>query len=515
MSQKREQTTRQRMSACMTVAAVAALAVFPLLNDGTYSHITRTKWYGALGLAGLCVLCALTAVLIALLRRDGRQVRWHPVCLLGVTYVAWVGVSAWLGPMGHRLNSQGQWVWWMGAIRYEGLAAKLVYLAVFLSMALAPVKKRAMLGCMAAALTIFVGIAALQYAGENPLGLFPSGRSVRTNYEFQSTIGNIDMVSGYLSLVTPMLLVGFVLLRGPLRYGLLLAGLLGLLLTLCMEVQSGLIVLAALLLWTAGYGLCHPSRRRSCLWVLTLTALCMALRKGLLLPWLDGSEDVTLQWSGTVLRLLCVAVLLATSAETWGRTTRFALRPAALAALLAAAALAGCVYLACTELPESKGGLYELSELLHGRAQDSFGSYRLGTWRLALRMAAEHPWVGTGPNTFVYAMQEQLAQAGLSFPETFDSAHNGYITMLAENGIPALLLYVGLLGTAVFWGIRAARRQPWLWMTTLALVCYAVQDFFSFSICLVAPMFWAVLGMHMAAWNAMRNTRKTGGERQC
>ena len=281
MSQKREQTTRQRMSACMTVAAVAALAVFPLLNDGTYSHITRTKWYGALGLAGLCVLCALAAVLIALLRRDGRQVRWHPVCLLGVAYVAWVGVSAWLGPMGHRLNSQGQWVWWMGAIRYEGLAAKLVYLAVFLSMALAPVKKRATLGCMAAALAIFVGIAALQYAGENPLGLFPGGRSVRTNYEFQSTIGNIDMVSGYLSLVTPMLLVGFVLLRGPLRYGLLLAGMLGMLLTLCMEVQSGLIVLAALLLWTAGYGLCHPSRRRSCLWVLTLAALCMALRKGL------------------------------------------------------------------------------------------------------------------------------------------------------------------------------------------------------------------------------------------
>ena len=43
--------------------------------------------------------------------------------------------------------------------------------------------------------------------GVNVLGLFPAGHSIYTNYEFQSTIGNIDMVSGYLSLVVPLLLV--------------------------------------------------------------------------------------------------------------------------------------------------------------------------------------------------------------------------------------------------------------------------------------------------------------------
>ena len=33
----------------------------------------------------------------------------------------------------------------------------------------------------------------------------------------------------------------------------------------------------------------------------------------------------------------------------------------------------------------------------------------------------------------------------------------------------------------------------------MAVVCYALQGFFSFSICLVTPMFWAVLGMAAAA----------------
>ena len=59
-------------------------------------------------------------------------------------------------------------------------------------------------------MTAFCGIVALQYAGINVLGLFPTGRSIYTNYEFQGTIGNIDMVSGYVMLVMPMLLGAFV-----------------------------------------------------------------------------------------------------------------------------------------------------------------------------------------------------------------------------------------------------------------------------------------------------------------
>lgn len=124
----------------------------------------------------------------------------------------------------------------------------------------------------------------------------------------------------------------------------LAAGSLGVLLLLCMEVQSGLIVLGALLVWVAGYGLCHPECRRGSLWTLSLACLCAALRTALRMPWLDGTETLTLVWSGMVLRLLLVAVLLGVSAETWGRTTRFALRPrtlvVAVAMLLAVALLA-------------------------------------------------------------------------------------------------------------------------------------------------------------------------------
>ena len=493
-----EQKTRRIMAALLTVAAVAALAVFPLFTDFTYTHITRTKWYAALGLGALSLLCALGAMTVCLCRGHRQLLHGSWVALLAVGYVAMVGVSAWLGPIGHQLNDRGEWVWWMGAVRYEGLAAKLVYLLIFLCMSVYRPRRRVTLAAIAVALALFSGVVALQYAGYNPLGLYPAGRSVRTNYEFQGTLGNIDMVSGYLSLVMPMMVAGFLMLRNRVRYLLLAAGTLGMFLELCMEVQSGLLVLAAMLAWVVGYGLCHPSRRRDCLWVLALFALCAALRKAIQLPWLDNVEDVTFTLGRTSLVLLAMAALLMISAETWGRTRRFALKPRTVLALGAAVVVCACIFLAIVELPESRGGLYELSEILHGRARDSFGSYRLGAWRMALRTCAQYPWTGAGPNTFIFTIQEELYKAGLSFPETFDSAHNGYLTMLSENGIPAFVLYVGFLGCLLWQGVRGAKKRPWLWVTTLGIACYAFQDFFSFSICLVAPMFWALLGIHLA-----------------
>ncbi len=517
MSRSKAHPARRWLAGCLTVAAVAALALFPLYNDLSYAHITLAKWQGALGLGALCLLCAGMALIACALTGGRRYLRWHWVCWLGVGFFAWVALSAWLGPMGHRLNDEGQMVWWAGATRHEGLSAKLLYAEIFLCLTVYPPKWRITLSAAAVALTLFCAVVALQYAGLNPLGLFPGERSIFTNYEFQGTIGNIDMVSGYLSLAVPLLLGGFLLLSGWDRGLMLLSGTLGMLLFFCMEVQSGLIVLGALLVWVAGYGLCHPECRRGSLWVLSLALLCAAVRSALRLPWLDGSETVTFAWSENVLRLLLLSLLLGVSAETWGRTSRFALSPRVVGLAALSVLLAALLVLSMAQLPPEMGGLYELSEILQGRPQDSFGSYRLGVWRNALIVAREHLLTGTGPNTFLYAITEQLQRAGLSYPESYDSAHNGYVTILVENGLPALAAYVAFLGVMLTLGIRRARKRPWLWMTTLAVGCYALQDFFSFSICLVSPMFWAVAGMHAAelARSVPRRGRQKREERLC
>ncbi|MBQ7866391.1 MAG: hypothetical protein IJ350_08490, partial [Clostridia bacterium] len=47
-------------------------------------------------------------------------------------------------------------------------------------------------------------------------------------------------------------------------------------------------------------------------------------------------------------------------------------------------------------------------------------------------------------------------------------------------------------------GVLAACLRAKQWALALAVGCYAMQGFFSFSICLVSPMFWSVMGMAVA-----------------
>ena len=96
-------------------------------------------------------------------------------------------------------------------------------------------------------------------------------------------------------------------------------------------------------------------------------------------------------------------------------------------------------------------------------------------------------------------------QNGVPLPSIFDTPHNEYIAHLINHGLPAMLLFIALIASAAFFRRRAPRipkapkpredrlksLSPW----AAAVLCYAVQAFFSFSVPLVAPMFWVIMGI--------------------
>lgn len=479
------------------VLGVLWMGLFPLWQDGSFSHITRAKWLGALILCGVTAAAVLVSLTVLLLRRQGRgQLERHPAQWLALAYLGWVALSALWGSYAGCLNSRAEQTVWMGAIRYEGLLTQLCYIVIFLCMSLMRPRLTWVTRAAAAGILLMMTVTLLQYAGQNPLGLYPGGRSIRTNYEFQGTIGNIDMVNGYLCLAVPLTLGGFVLGRraDPL---LLAGGCLGLMDIFLMEVQAGVVAVLVMIGLLVLLMLLRPETRSRGMVVLGCAAVCVALRKLLALPWLDGTENIVFPYYATKPKALLLACgLLCWLAAAWlRRHPGKALSPRRTAALVLAVILVcgAAVY----ALPMPEGGLGELQQLLRGNAQDSYGSYRLGIWRNTLLMARKNLLFGTGPDTFLYAMGDHLREAGVTYPETFDNPHNEYLAILSNNGLPALLMYLALLGSIAVQCLRHRRRTEALTLLG-ALTCYAAQGMFSFSICLVTPMFWAVCGMACA-----------------
>jgi O-antigen ligase len=74
------------------------------------------------------------------------------------------------------------------------------------------------------------------------------------------------------------------------------------------------------------------------------------------------------------------------------------------------------------------------------------GGFRLWTWRGTLRMVRAHPFLGTGLGTY------EIAYPRYAYVGFTRLAHNSYLQLAAEAGVPALILLLGTLG-ALAWAV--------------------------------------------------------------
>ncbi len=472
-----------------TAMAALWLALFPLWQDGSYTRITRAKWTGMLVFTGICILTAIVTGIAMGKRRTPFRPRVFTLShYFAAAYFFWVLLSALFGSWADSLNDQGQPAVWFGALRYEGCITQLCYGIIFLVMSLSSVRQKPWLDAVAVSLILYCIIVALQYNGANPLGLFPGDLRFPTFFEFQGTMGNTNMVSAYLSLVVPLLAMGYVQ-NGRIFW--LAACLPGSLLMACLEVQSGMIALGFLLVLLAAILLHDPQIRPRAVYAITGILSALLLRQAICLPWID-SGDTGIR----ILKLLPVLMVIAAGYGIHRLAVRWHGGWHASWILLAVlfAALAMLIAVTFLPVPKEAGGLWELHEVLLGRPQDQFGTWRLGLWRYTLDLSRESPVFGTGPDTFYYAMAAYMHHHRIHLTEVYDTPHNILLGILSGSGWPALILFLGLLFTA----LRNAWRhssQPGMLACGAAICCYMVQGLFTFSICFVSPMFFALLGM--------------------
>lgn len=120
-------------------------------------------------------------------------------------------------------------------------------------------------------------------------------------------------------------------------------------------------------------------------------------------------------------------------------------------------------------------------------------------WNAAIDMSLNSPLLGQGyarfdPGFWDYVLEQRKNPAAPNLDAYMESianrtpehVHNEYLEVMAEQGMPALLALLALLGFLVFFGARAVAREVDVqrqfagWALLAAMVCMLVDAFFSF-----------------------------------
>lgn len=321
--------------------------------------------------------------------------------------------------------------------RYDGLVTLVLYGGIFWGVSLLGEPKRKYIWAMAGAVTLCNILCVIQLLGRNPLSFYPDG----TNYydKFQAYNSSFLGTIGNTGLLGQYLCIVTPVIG---VYGLKSKN----------PLEKGLLLACAAF----------------CL-VITAFSLAEAAYMGVL-----------------ALVLIGVPVMLPKKKQR---------RRAAMAA--AALVLAGLIVVYFW--PGDSGTVWELSRILHGDVQDSFGSSRVQIWRRCLELFRERPWLGGGIGTFAeragITWSRYVEAIGDYRYASVTNAHNAYLGYLTDTGLLGLLAYVTLIVCSMQSWLRRRFDGAYYGALGCSLLCALVQDFFCLNLCLVTPMMWVLWGL--------------------
>jgi len=280
---------------------------------------------------------------------------------------------------------------------------------------------------------------------------------------------------------------------------LLIPAALGAFVVKCSGVAAGVVALAAAALLLPLILVNSTSRlRRLCR---CAAAVCVPLA---LSVWICFTpEGIALRWNAAATALFAVSAALL--AASFAIRKEFRKKQLFRFFLLLEAFLILCGVLALWLCPFESGTLYELSETLHGRISDDFGSSRIRIWREALLLFSERPLLGGGPDTLALRLDLHFSrfveETGKTVSTYIDNAHNAYLGYLINTGILGLLGYLSVIGCTAAEMLR--RRFSGLrGVIFIALAAAWTEAFFGLDLFITNPVVFIFWGLFFGKENA-------------
>ena len=344
-------------------------------------------------------------------------------------------------------------------------------------------------------ITLLGVVSTVQKLGLNIFGLYP-GSSTYYNYpNFLGTIGNVDTLAALIGLAVPLFLGLFVKREAPYDKLYLIPLFFSSMLLTLGGAESALLGVAAVSVITPAFLIRSMNDLRRTLAGAAFALGGAAVGRIMLDCITMSSGALALRLNIGSLVVVCLTLAAVFGAASWllrfvrkepsGRMFRNAFIVLAVV----------CVIGALTAVwfwPGESGTLYEASQILHGHFEDSYGSERIGIWRVTLTNVPESPMLGGGPGTLYLRTVKTLSNGNVA-----RLAHNTYLQYLVDTGIYGLLSYLAIIVTSMF----VRRRDQWKPVRIgllLAALSYAAQDFFNLGVPVVSPFFWIVLGLLQA-----------------
>lgn len=323
---------------------------------------------------------------------------------------------------------------------------------------------------------------------------------------FFSTIGNKNLLSGYLCITLPVLTLLFVEDRRKwLRILSLTCLVPGFAALMAADSDSGILGLgvftAVYLVWYAR----HPGKLKRFFLALTVMLLsARVLQLMFLFPALESKSMSSLirlfvfDGVGIVLLLVlgCITAFLYLLDQKKPGLVLPRAVPLALVALygtcLLTAAAAMIYFTLKPEIPLR--GIWRLLRL-----EDSWGTNRGFMWRRTMDIFRDFSlWrklFGSGPDTYYYMFQPYFSELTKFWTSSTNAAHNEYLNYLITVGILGTAAYCTAFVGSVLRGFRNAKHNPMAALFCAAVICYGAQALVSIAQPITTPLFVLFLAL--------------------